>query len=261
MAMSSYLVPLAIIVVLFVQTVSAGNGIDPNWYDARATFYGDMGGKGTMQGACGYGDLFKEGYGLNTAALSTALFNHGLTCGACFEIKCVNSPNCIKGVGTIKITATNFCPPNYSKTVDIWCNPPQKHFDFTMKMFTTIALYKAGVIPVQYRRVPCIKVGGVKFEIKGNPYFFMVLVYNVANAGDVSSMSVKGSNTGWLQMAHNWGQNWDVGTKLVGQALSFRVTTSDGKTLDFVNVAPPQWQFGQTYQSNINFWLKYSRGP
>ncbi|XP_057436080.1 expansin-A23-like [Lotus japonicus] len=251
MAMTPCFLALAIFIVLFVQTMSAG--IDPNWYAAHATFYGDMSGKETMQGACGYGDLFKQGYGLNTAALSTALFNHGLTCGACFEIMCVNSPFCIKNAGTIKITATNFCPPNYTKKVDIWCNPPQKHFDLTMKMFTTIAAYRAGVVPVQYRRVPCNKIGGVKFELNGNPNFLLVLVYNVANAGDVSSMSVKGSGTGWLPMSHNWGQNWNVGTNVAGQALSFRVTTSDGKTLYFMNVVHPRWLFGQTYQSNLNF--------
>ncbi|KAJ1421474.1 RlpA-like protein, double-psi beta-barrel domain [Sesbania bispinosa] len=245
-------VPLAFFMVLFVHAMSAG--IDDKWHDAHATFYGDMQGGETMQGACGYGDLFEQGYGLETAALSTALFNDGLACGACFEIKCVSDPQwCIKNAGSIKVTATNFCPPNYSKPDGNWCNPPQKHFDLSMKMFTTIAYYRAGIIPVQYRRVPCIKSGGVKFEIQGNPYWLLVLVYNVGNAGDVSNVSIKGSNSGWLQMSHNWGQHWNIGTNLVGQALSFQVTTSDGKTLEFVNVAPSQWQFGQTYEANQNF--------
>jgi expansin (peptidoglycan-binding protein) len=150
------------------------------------------------------------------------------------------------------VTATNFCPPNYSKPDGNWCNPPQKHFDLSMKMFTTIAIYQAGIVPVQYRRVPCIKNGGVRFELRGNPYFLMVLVYNVANAGDVLSVSIKGSST-WTSMAHNWGQFWDTRLNLVGQDLSFLVTTSDGKALEFNSVAPSNWQFGQTYEGSLNF--------
>ncbi|MED6121786.1 Expansin-A23 [Stylosanthes scabra] len=224
--------------------------------DANATFYGDIQGGETMQGACGYGDLFKQGYGLETTALSTALFNDGYACGACFEIVCVNQPNwsyCKKGAGSIRVTATNFCPPNYGEGSGHWCNPPYKHFDLSMKMFTTIAEYKAGIVPIYYRRVPCRKQGGVKFELKGNPYWLLVLVYNVGNAGDVSGVRIKGSNTGWLTMSRNWGQNWNIGVNLVGQSLSFMVTASDGKTLEFDQVAPSNWQFGLSYEGKLNF--------
>ena len=54
-------------------------------------------------------------------------------------------------------------------------------------------------------------------------------------------------------MSRNWGQNWQTGTSLVGQTLSFLVTTSDRKTLKFVDVVPYNWQFGQNHQANINF--------
>ncbi|XP_008452127.1 expansin-A22-like [Cucumis melo] len=231
------------------------HSIDTTWYDAHATFYGDMSGSDTMQGACGYGNLFEQGYGLATAALSTALFNNGGTCGACFEIMCVNDEHkwCIPNAGTIKITATNFCPPNYTKTVDVWCNPPQRHFDLSLYMFIKIAPYRAGVIPVRYRRMRCEKQGGLRFELKGNPYWLLVLIYNVGGAGDVVDVKIKGSSTRWLQMSRNWGQNWQVGTYLVGQGLSFRVTTSDRKIIKFDDVVPSYWQFGQNFEGNSNF--------
>ncbi|CAJ1831466.1 unnamed protein product [Sphenostylis stenocarpa] len=209
----------------------------------------------TLEGACGYGDLYQQGYGLETTALSTALFNNGLSCGACFEIKCANSEWCNPNAGSIKVTATNFCPPNYAPpNLDHWCNPPQKHFDLSMKMFTTIAMYKAGIIPVKYRRVACTKTGGVKFQMGGNPYWLQVLLYNVGNGGGVCEVRIRGSNSNeWKSMNRVWGQNWVNGENLVGQALSFQVRTSDGKMLEFDDVAPSYWQFGQSYEGKTNF--------
>lgn len=200
-----------------------------------------------IDGACGYGNLFEQGYGLETTALSTALFNNGATCGACFELYCVHSKWCIKGAGGIRVTATNFCPPS-STSPNPWCNPPQKHFDLSQYMFLKFAIYQGGVVPVKFRRVYCYKKGGMKFEIKGNPYWILVLVYNVGGLGDVSNVKVKGSRTDWIQMQRNWGQNWETGVQLVGQGLSFQVTTSDGRMVQSDNIVPTNWEFGQTFE-------------
>lgn len=124
------------------------------WRSARATYYAAMDPRDTVGGACGYGDLSKAGYGMATVGLSEALFERGQICGACFELRCVEDMRwCIPGTSII-VTATNFCAPNYGFTSEGGghCNPPNKHFVLPIQAFEKIAIWKAGNMPLQYRR-------------------------------------------------------------------------------------------------------------
>ncbi|XP_016484491.1 expansin-A7 [Nicotiana tabacum] len=224
------------------------------WQLAHATFYGDETASETMGGACGYGNLFNSGYGTDTAALSSVLYSNGYSCGQCYQIKCTQSKDCYPTIVTV--TATNLCPPNWSQDSDHggWCNPPRTHFDMAKPAFMKIAQWKAGIVPVSYRRVPCIRKGGIKFSFQGNGYWLLVYVMNVGGGGDVASMWVKGTKTNWLSMSHNWGASYQAFATLSGQALSFKLTSyTSHETIIAINVAPSNWQVGMTYQANVNF--------
>ncbi|KAG6550770.1 hypothetical protein Mapa_007674 [Marchantia paleacea] len=225
-----------------------------DWADAHATFYGGQDASGTMGGACGYGNLYSTAYGTASTALSNALFNNGLSCGACFQIMCKldGSKYCYSGGKSITVTATNACPPGSEGG---WCDPPKAHFDLSYPMFQQLAEPVAGVIPVQYKRVSCQKDGGIRFTINGNPWFDLVLVTNVGGGGDIANLEMKGSNTNWCPMNQNWGQNWQASghPELCGQSLSFRATLGDGRSQEFLDVAPSNWGYGQTFEANTNF--------
>ncbi|GLJ31354.1 hypothetical protein SUGI_0629170 [Cryptomeria japonica] len=230
--------------MLMVMTCRA---VKAKWDFAHATFYKEAPG-----GACGYFDENSRSLyaGVYTTALSTALFDNGGKCGSCLEVKCIFSKWCLTGSRTVRVTATDFCPPNYAKPSDNggWCNPPRKHLDLSIPAFEHIAVYEGGIVPVLYRKVKCLFKGGIRFTIRGNPYFLLVLVWNVGGDGQAVSVSIKGANTPWFPMRRNWGHNWEfTQARLQGQALSFRVLTSDGKYHTSINAAPHDWVFGNTY--------------
>ncbi|KAJ7981724.1 Expansin [Quillaja saponaria] len=230
------------------------NGLN-GWLNAHATFYGANQNPTTLGGACGYDNTFHAGFGVNTAAVSTMLFRSGEVCGACYQVMCnyrLDSKWCLQR-RTVTITATNFCPPNNHGG---WCDPPHHHFDMSMPAFFDIARQgNEGIVPVLYRRVSCKRRGGVRFTLKGQSNFNMVMISNVGGGGDVKAVWIRGSRTRtWVTMHRNWGANWQSSIDLRNQRLSFKLTLVDGSTLEFFNVVPSSWRFGQTFSSVNQFY-------
>lgn len=192
MDMTNAIIAFAFVMVLALcfGTIEVYASSPSGWTKGHATFYGGGDASGTMGmhsisivvraflfsvflygsvrheaeswwmidtgGACGYGDLYSTGYGTNTAALSTALFNDGRSCGECFRIICdsqADSRWCLKGK-SVSITATNFCPPNFALPNNNggWCNPPLQHFDMAQPAWEKIAIYRGGIVPVLFQR-------------------------------------------------------------------------------------------------------------
>uniref|UniRef100_N1R2W8 Uncharacterized protein n=1 Tax=Aegilops tauschii TaxID=37682 RepID=N1R2W8_AEGTA len=186
--------------------------VNSNWIPATATFYGGADGSDTMGGACGYENLYVAGYGINNVALSTALFNDGQVLEA--GRRAVHHQR-------LQLLRAGARGQHWRERVD------QEH--------------------VGERE--CWRQGGVRFTINGFNYFELVLMANIGGSGSIKSMSVKGANTAWIPMSRNWGANWHCLSGLVGQALSFAITSTGGQYLVFEDVVPAWWQFGQTFST------------
>lgn len=103
----------------------------------------------------------------------------------------------------------------------------------------------------------CRRKGGVRFTLKGESNFNMVMISNVGGSGDLKAAWIRGSiqnrTTTWAPMHRNWGANWQSDVDLRSQTLSFKLMLVDGKILEFFDVVPSSWKFGQTFAAKNQF--------
>ena len=90
--------------------------------------------------------------------------------------------------------------------------------------------------------------------MNGNPWFNLVLVFNVGGASNVRGLAIKGNKSPqWCNMKHNWGQNWKDYHGLTGQKLSFKVATGTGSSISLSDITSTNWQHGEMYSCVKNF--------
>ncbi|KAI3444734.1 hypothetical protein Pfo_001399 [Paulownia fortunei] len=224
---------------------------------AVATWYGDPNGAGSVGGACGYSfNVEKPPFSAMISAGNANLFQSGMGCGACYQVKCTQNPACSSN--PVTVTITDECA----------CDSENVHFDLSGAAFGAMAkpgqaeiLRGAGTFNVDYRRVPCdYPDTTLAFDIDpgSNSNYFAYVVKYVKGDGDLSSVELQTMNSNhdeWLPMLHSWGATWKIDLASgVKAPFSIRLTTLQTKKVIVAkHVIPDDWEPGKSYISLVNF--------
>ncbi|VAI46789.1 unnamed protein product [Triticum turgidum subsp. durum] len=157
-----------------------------------------------------------------TSCGNEPLFKDGKGCGSCYQIRCVAHAACSGIPETVIITDMNYYPV------------ARYHFDLSGTAFGAMAkdgrndeLRHAGIIDMQFKRVPCQYPGlSVTFHVEqgSNPNYLAILVEYENGDGDVAQ-----------------------------GPFSLRVTNESGRSLVAEQVIPADWQPDTVYSSLVQF--------
>ncbi|KAL6906409.1 hypothetical protein ACP4OV_004010 [Aristida adscensionis] len=254
---------LAVLVVTYAAASAEAASSGGGWLPAKATWYGQPNGAGPDDngGACGFKHTNEYPFMSMTSCGNEPLFKDGKGCGACYQIRCVNSthPACSGKAQRVIITDMNYYPVS------------KYHFDLSGTAFGAMAkaglndkLRHAGIIDIQFRRVPCNYKGlNVNFRVQvgSNPNYFAVLVEYAGKDGAVVQVDLMeskkdgGGPTGvWTPMHVSWGAIWRLDSNRPLQPpFSLRIRSDSGKMLVANNVIPVNWKPLTDYNSNLQF--------
>ncbi|KAG2539429.1 expansin-B2-like [Panicum virgatum] len=232
-------------------------GSGGGWLPAKATWYGAPNGAGPDDngGACGFKGTNQYPFMSMTSCGNQPLFRDGQGCGACYEIKCTgkNNPACSGQPKRVMITDMNYYPV------------ARYHFDLSGTAFGALArpglndkLRHAGIIDIQFRRVPCDNRGlTVNFHVEqgSNPVYLAVLVEYANKAGTVLQMDLRESGSRlWTPMRRSWGSVWRLDSNHPLRApFSLRIRGESRKPLVAYNVIPANWRPNTDYRSYVQF--------
>ncbi|VAH68956.1 unnamed protein product [Triticum turgidum subsp. durum] len=235
------------------------NGSTSGWLDARATWYGAPDGAGPDDngGACGFKNVNLTPFNAMTSCGNEPLFKDGKGCGSCYQIRCVGKthPACSGVPETVIITDMNYYPV------------PRYHFDLSGTAFGAMAkdgrndeLRHAGIIDMQFKRVPCQYTGmSLTFHVEkgSNPNYLAILVEYGNGDGDVAQVDLMDGGeptVAWRPMRESWGSIWRLDTRRpLRGPFSLRVTNGSGRSLVADQVIPADWQADAVYSSAVQF--------
>ena len=209
-------------------------------------------------GACGFKNVNQYPFLSMTSCGNQPLFRDGKGCGSCYKIRCSKHPACSGRAETVVITDMNYYPV------------APYHFDLSGTAFGKLAkpgrnddLRRAGIVDVQFARVPCefpgLKVG---FHVEeGSTQVYLALLVEYENGdGDVAQLDLReaaggrGISRRWTPMRRSWGSVWRLDSNhRLQPPFSIRLRSDSGKTLVAPDVIPVNWRPNTFYRSFVQY--------
>jgi expansin (peptidoglycan-binding protein) len=205
-------------------------------------------------GKCSFGTISGD---KQIAALNTAFFANGATCGSCYNI---TGP-----LGSTVVRVTDECPVSGN---ELWCSGDHNHFDLSTFAFNKLALDNCAVT---YTKVACPVTGPIRWVIKegSNKYWFGILVDN--HKIQLSKLSIRvSSSSNWISLSRSAYNYWICDSCISGGvsgSLQIQLTGENGEVLTDSISPSTTWplstntpskvvysgtvQFGQTNVANV----------
>lgn len=252
MAFLQFVFNFLVATLLLLECVGNAAPCGDCFTQSRAAFYPNSDDKGTETGRCGYGTF---GATINNGDVSAAsdLYQDGLGCGSCYQVRCTNSKYCSdKGV-TVVIT-----DQGSSHNTD---------FILSRRAFGRMAqnedaaasLLEFGVTDIEYRRVSCsyanknitIKID----ESSSNPHYLAFVIWYQQGMKDITAVQLCETQSYACKLLdRNYGAVWTTTSPPSGP-LSVRMLFSDEigdeTWIVPVNDIPSNWKPGDIYDSGV----------
>lgn len=238
---------------VFVQTPADAATCSNCFIQSRAAYYPNSDQQGTQTGACGFGSFGATINGGDVSAASE-LYQGGVGCGACYQVRCTNSKYCSDTGVTVVITDSG----------------SSDHTDFILSQRaygrmaqtteTATSLLALGVVDIEYRRVSCSYAGkNIMFKIhesSNNPYYLAFVIWYQQGTKDITAVQLcETTNFVCKLLDRSFGAVWTTTTPPNG-SLSIRMLFSGSEEGDETWVIPPNdlpqdWKAGDVYDSGL----------
>ncbi|KAA0038531.1 expansin-like B1 [Cucumis melo var. makuwa] len=218
---------------------------------SRASHYPNSEEQGTDHGACGYGTF---GATINDGDVATAsdLYRNGLGCGACYQIRCIDSELCSEKGTMVVITDQGSGPGDFIMSRRAYAGLAQTPY-------AAVSLMALGVIDIEYKRVACSYPNkNITIKIDENsdaPHYLAFVIRFQQGKNDITAVQLcETKNFVCKLLDRSYGTVWTTTSPPRGPlSLRMLLTNEEGdeQWIVPINDIPRDWKAGDIYDTGV----------